>query len=202
MAILDHIGGVRAQKGLFRGCWTVCKILEIFNLTTTNAILKRLNMIMYLHESVNQKALRARNSFSWLTLFASLVKLLYKLDNIWGSIPLKITQNRFKMIATLTSLKLEPRLHLQELGKVYKAFDLAQNLERESKGVRGCSLKNLWKWPTKNVFFFYFQHFLRRLKNCKIYHALHWYASLVKILWKFELIKVHLSSFRLFSTHL
>ena len=100
-------------------------------------------MIMYLHESVNQKVLRARNSFSWLTLFASLVKLLYKLDNIWGSIPLKITQNRFKMIATLTSLKLEPRLHLQELGKVYKAFDLAQNLERESKGVRGCSLKNL-----------------------------------------------------------
>ena len=179
-AILDHIGGVRAQKGLFRGCWMVCKILEIFNLATTNAILQKLNMNMYLHESVNQKALRARNSFSWLTLFASLVKLLYKLDNIWGSIPWKTTQNRFKMIATLTSLKLEPRLHLQELGKVCKDFHLAQNVGRESKGVRGCSLKNLWKWPTKNGFFSLFSTFLRRLKNCKIYHVLHWYALLHK----------------------
>ena len=71
------------------------------------------------------------------------------------------------MIATLTSLKLEPRLHLQELGKVYKAFDLAQNLERESKGVRGCSLKNLWKWPTKNVFFFIFNIFYAAWKIVK-----------------------------------
>ena len=76
------------------------------------------------------------------------------------------------MIATLTSLKLEPRLHLQELGKVYKAFDLAQNLERESKRIRGCSLKN-YENGLQKTFFFYFQHFLRRLKNCKIYHVLH-----------------------------
>ena len=121
-------------------------------------------MIMYLHESVNEKALRARNSFSWLTLFASLVKLLYKLDNIWGSIPLKTTQNRFKMIATLTSLKLEPRLHLQELGKVYKAFDLAQNLERESKRVRGCSLKN-YENGLQKTFFFLFSTFFTPLEK-------------------------------------
>ena len=45
----------------------------------------KLTTIMYLHESVHWKALRARNSFFCLT--ASLVKLLYKLDNICGSIP-------------------------------------------------------------------------------------------------------------------
>ena len=42
---------------------SVRKTLEIFNLTTTNAILMKLTTIMYLHESVNRKALRARNSF-------------------------------------------------------------------------------------------------------------------------------------------
>ena len=47
----------------------------------------KLATIMYLYKSVNRKALRARNSFFWLNLIASLVKLLYKLDNIWGSIP-------------------------------------------------------------------------------------------------------------------
>ena len=47
----------------------------------------KLTTIMYLHESVNRKALRARNIFFWLNLIASLVKLLYKLDDIWGSIP-------------------------------------------------------------------------------------------------------------------
>ena len=42
---------------------SVRKTLEIFNLTTTNAILMKLTTIMYLYESVNQKALRARNLF-------------------------------------------------------------------------------------------------------------------------------------------
>ena len=42
---------------------SVRKTLEIFNLTTTNAILMKLTTIMYLHESVNRQALRARNSF-------------------------------------------------------------------------------------------------------------------------------------------
>ena len=64
---------------------------------------------MYLHEIVNQKALRARNSFFWLN-FALLVKLLYKLDNIWGSIPLKTIQSRFNRIAMLASLKSVPKL--------------------------------------------------------------------------------------------
>ena len=68
----------------------------------------KLTTIIYLHESVNWKALRARNSFFWLNLIAPLVK--YKLDNICGSIPWKTTQNRFKIIATLASLNFEPKL--------------------------------------------------------------------------------------------
>ena len=177
----------------------VPKTFEIFNLTTTNAILMKLTTIMYLHESVNRKALRARNIFFWLNLIASLVKLLYKLDNIWGSIPWKTTQNRFKMIATLTSLKLEPKLLSSRVMQLYKAFHLMQNLGRKPKSVRGRGLKTLWKWATKNGYFLYFQYLLRRLRNCKIYHVLLWYASLVKILLKFELIKAHLSSLRLFA---
>ena len=65
---------------------TVRKTLEIFNLKTTNAIVMKLAMIMYLHESVNQKALSVRNPFFWLNLIASLVKLLYKLGDILGRI--------------------------------------------------------------------------------------------------------------------
>ena len=67
LAILDHTGGVRAQKppknGYFVDAEQVRKTLEIFNLTPTNAILIKLTTIMYLHESVNQKAYRIRNSF-------------------------------------------------------------------------------------------------------------------------------------------
>ena len=66
---------------------SVRKMLEIFNLTTTNAILMKLTTIMYLHESVNRKDFRVRNSFFRLNLIASLMKLLYRLDDIWGSIP-------------------------------------------------------------------------------------------------------------------
>ena len=65
---------------------SVRKTLEIFNLPTANAILMKLTTIMYLYESVNQKALRARIFFFLMNLIASLVKLLYKLDEIWGSI--------------------------------------------------------------------------------------------------------------------
>ena len=90
-AILDHIGGARAQKPPEKDYFvvgeSVGKILEIFNLTTTDAVRMNLTTIMYLHESVNRKALRARNLFFWLNLIASPVKLLYKLDDIWGSIP-------------------------------------------------------------------------------------------------------------------
>ena len=66
---------------------TVRKTLEIFNLTTTNAILMKLTTIMYLHESVNRKAIRVKNSFFWLNLIASPVKILYKFDDIWEIIP-------------------------------------------------------------------------------------------------------------------
>ena len=66
-AILDRIEGVRAQKpskkGYFVDAESVRKTLEIFKLTTANSILMKLTTIMYLHESVNGKAFRARNSF-------------------------------------------------------------------------------------------------------------------------------------------
>ena len=85
-AKLDHIRGIRAQKppkkGYFVDAESVRKTLEIFNLTTANAILIKLTTIMYLHENVNRKALRVRNSF--FGLITLLVKLLCKLDGIWG----------------------------------------------------------------------------------------------------------------------
>ena len=73
---LNHTWGVRAQKppkkGSFVDAESVRKILETFNLKITNAILMKLTTIMYLHESVDPKALRARNSFflayfNWIT---------------------------------------------------------------------------------------------------------------------------------------
>ena len=57
-----------------------------------------------------EKLLEPEIHFFWLNLIASLVKLLYELDNIWEGIPWKSTQNKFKMIAMITSLKLEPKL--------------------------------------------------------------------------------------------
>ena len=58
---------VRAQKppknGYLVDTEAVLKTLETFNLTSTNAILVKLTKIMYLHESLNRKALRIRNSF-------------------------------------------------------------------------------------------------------------------------------------------
>ena len=51
--ILDHTGGVRAQnppkKDYFVDAESVRKTLEIFNLTTINAILMKLTTFMYLH---------------------------------------------------------------------------------------------------------------------------------------------------------
>ena len=71
-AILDNIEGARAPKprknGYFVDADSVRKTLEIFNSTTTNAILIKLTTIMYLHESVNRKAVRIRNSFSFFYL--------------------------------------------------------------------------------------------------------------------------------------
>ena len=58
---------VRAQKppknGYLVDTESVLKTLETFNLTSTNAILVKLTKIMHLHESLNRKALRIRNSF-------------------------------------------------------------------------------------------------------------------------------------------
>ena len=176
LAILDHIGGDRAQKspkmGYFVDAEAVRKTLDIFNLATAIAILMKLTTIIYLQESVNQKALRVRNSFFWLYLIASLVKLLYKLD-IWGSILRKTTQNRFKMIATITSLKLEPKPLSSRVTKHCKTFHLEQNLRRNQRASEGVALKPYETGLQKTVFCPDFRHLLRRLKNCKIYHVLH-----------------------------
>ena len=80
------LGGVRAQKPPKKGYFVDAESVRICD-TDTNAILMKLTTIMYLHESVNRKALRVRNSFFFFGLIASLVKLLNKLDDIWGSIP-------------------------------------------------------------------------------------------------------------------
>ena len=67
LSILKPIGGVRAQKppkkGYFVDAKSVRKTLEVFNLTTANTVLMKLTTIMFLHQSINQKALRVRNSF-------------------------------------------------------------------------------------------------------------------------------------------
>ena len=60
---LGSKGPKTSQKEPFGGCWIGT---ENFNLATTNAILLKLTTIMYLHESVNRKALRARNSDLWV----------------------------------------------------------------------------------------------------------------------------------------
>ena len=90
-------GAARAQKfsrkGHFMDAESVRNTLKTFNLTTTNVILTKITTIMYLHESVNQKPLRARNPVfrrnvykfldyiknSHISLKTSLGKFLYKL---------------------------------------------------------------------------------------------------------------------------
>ena len=63
-AILDHIVRARTQKLPNRTIsWMLNRFAKMFNLTATNAILMKLTTIMYLHESVNRKALRARKFF-------------------------------------------------------------------------------------------------------------------------------------------
>ena len=41
------------KKGPFHGCWLPQKHLKIYNLTTTNATLMKLNTIFYLRETFN-----------------------------------------------------------------------------------------------------------------------------------------------------
>ena len=66
-AILDHIGGIRAQKppkeGYFGDAEWYAKLWTFFNLTTQNAILMKLITVMYLHESVNRKLLEPEIHF-------------------------------------------------------------------------------------------------------------------------------------------
>ena len=66
-------GGVRAQKppkkGYFMVAESVRKTLKTFDLTTTNTILIKLTMIMYIHENVNRKPFRARKSVFWRNVY-------------------------------------------------------------------------------------------------------------------------------------
>ena len=100
---------VRAQrtskKGHFMDAKSVRKTLKTFNLTTTNAILMKLTTIMYLHESVNWKLLRARNSVFWRNVYESLKTTTYSMHYLalhhWYSfctIPWKATQNSSQMM--------------------------------------------------------------------------------------------------------
>ena len=131
--------------------------------------------------------------------------VLYKLDHIWVSIPWKTTLNRFKTIAPITFESLWNEIQnccLQEnyLGYVVlQGLSFVIKLEEYIKGRHRVWSKILMKMGHNNFFFFklYFRHFLRQFKNRNICHVWQWYASLVKILSKFELIKAHLSSFRL-----
>ena len=122
-AILDHIG-VRAQKppkkGYFVDAKAVRKALKMFNLTTANAIVMKLTTIMYLHESVDRKAFRARNPF--FSLIASLVRLFYKLDDIWDSMKNhpKWVQNDF--YAKFSKIRTKQNYCLQELCNSIRSF--------------------------------------------------------------------------------
>ena len=116
-----------------------------------------------------EKLLKSEIHFFLLHLIASIVKLLHKLNDIWGSIPWKATQNRFKMIATITSLKFNQNCCLQELCNSIRPFIWCKTLSINQRA-----------WPQKTVFCLYFRHLLRLLKYCKIYHVLHWYATTVQ----------------------
>ena len=100
-----------------------CKTFKTFNLKTANAILMKLTTIMYLHESVNRKPPRARNSVFWsnvykcldcvnnhhiyqaLTYFISLVKFIYKFHE---KHPKQVQNNCYANFGR--SLKLGPKV--------------------------------------------------------------------------------------------
>ena len=64
-AMVDYIWGSKdpktSQKSHFMDPESTHKTLKTFNVTTTNAILAKLTTMIYLHESVNRKPLRARS---------------------------------------------------------------------------------------------------------------------------------------------
>ena len=72
-----------------------------------------------------------------------------------------------------------------------------QNVGRKLKEARKPGLKALWKWATKR--FFIFDIYYVGLKIVTYVMSYTGYAPLVKKLFKCDVIKAHLSSFRLFS---
>ena len=109
-------GRLRAQKPSkkdhFMDAKSVRKTLKSFNLTTSNAVMMKLTTVMYLHESVKRKPLRAKNSIfgvmstNFQTKLKTATNVCITLHCITGKvfvqIPWKTTQNRFKIIATIT----------------------------------------------------------------------------------------------------
>ena len=125
-AILAIFAGVRVQKppkkGHFVDAESVSKTLKTFNLTTTNAIRMKLTTIVYLHESVNRKLLRSRNSVFWCNVSEFLDYI--KNHHICHALPcveslIKFCNNSMKTSQDVKidcyasfwrSLKLEPKL--------------------------------------------------------------------------------------------
>ena len=109
-------GRLRAQKppkkDHFMDAKSVRKTLKSFNLTTSNAVMMKLTTVMYLHESVKRKPLRAKNSIfgvmstNFQTKLKTATNVCITLHCITGKIfvqiPWKTTQNRSKIIATIT----------------------------------------------------------------------------------------------------
>ena len=83
------LGGVRAQKPPKKGYFVDAESVRKTSLTFNNY--KHYTDEAY-HDYVSSWECKPKTSYSqkfifWLNLFASLVKILYKLDDIWGSIP-------------------------------------------------------------------------------------------------------------------
>ena len=68
----ENFGNIRSTFRHFVDAESERKTLKNFNLAILNAILMKLTTIMYLHDSMDRKALRARNSDFWLNFLKSL----------------------------------------------------------------------------------------------------------------------------------
>ena len=77
------------------------------------------------------------------------------------------------MVATLTSLKLEPKLLSSRVMELYKDFHLTKPWG-VNQTASECVPKKVMQMGYKKGFFpLYFRHLLRHLKNFKIYYVLH-----------------------------
>ena len=88
--ILDYMWGSKGPNTYQKGpldAESVREMLKIFNLTNTNALLMKLSTIIYLHESVNRKALRTINSVFWIN-FQEIQTVLKTVTYVMQYLPL------------------------------------------------------------------------------------------------------------------